>query len=105
MEKYVSTLVALVPDAKISYAGIDLKYEDIAWLDDRRQPTKAECDAAWPKVKYDIEYATAERARKVRYQNEADGLFFAAQRTDGDLSAWIAAVDSIKSELPYPAEL
>jgi hypothetical protein len=105
MEKYVSTLVALVPDAKISYTGLDVAYENIEWLDERPQPSKAECDAAWPQVEYDLTYASVEAARKRRYQNKTDGLFFAAQRDGGDLSAWTAAVEQIKAELPYPAPI
>jgi hypothetical protein len=105
MEKYVSTLVTLVPNAKISYTGLEVAYGDIEWLDERPQPSKAECDAAWPQVEYDLTYASVESARKSRYQNETDGLFFAAQRNGGDLSAWNAAVEEIKAELPYPAPI
>ena len=42
--------------------------------------------------------------RRARYQAETDGLFFAAQRDGGDLTAWKAAVDQIKADLPYPEE-
>jgi hypothetical protein len=31
-------------------------------------------------------------------------MFFAAQRDGGDLTAWVAAVDQIKSDLPYPVQ-
>lgn len=105
MEKYVSTLVTLVTDAKISYSGLEVAYEDIEWLDERTQPSKAECDAAWPQVEYDLTYASIEAARKSRYQNETDSLFFVAQRDSGDLTAWIAAVEQVKAELPYPAQI
>jgi hypothetical protein len=105
MEKYVSTLVSLVPDAKISYTGLDVAYEDIEWLDERTQPSKAECDAAWPQVEYDLTYKGVEVNRKHRYQKETDGLFFAAQRNGGDLATWTAAVNAIKAELPYPAPI
>jgi hypothetical protein len=102
MTDYVATLVNLVPNANISYAGVEVAYEDIEWLDERPQPTKAECDAAWPQVDYELKYARVEYERRWKYTNETDGMFFAAQRDGGDLSEWIAAVDAIKAELPYP---
>jgi hypothetical protein len=102
MTNYVATLVNLVPDALISYAGTEVSFESIEWQDSRPMPTKAECEAAWPQIEYQLTYASVERTRRERYQKETDGMFFAAQRTDGDLTAWNAAVDSIKAELPYP---
>jgi hypothetical protein len=102
MTDYVAALMYLVPDARVSYRGLDVKYEEIEWQDERPQPSKAECDAIWPQASYEAEYARVEQARRTRYTNETDGIFFAAQRADGDLSAWIAAVDAIKAELPYP---
>jgi hypothetical protein len=105
MTNYVTALVTLVPNANISYAGVDVAYEDISWLDERPQPTKAECDAAWPQIDYDLTYASVERQRRERYSNETDGIFFAAMRGDQDLTEWTAAVEAIKAELPYPAPL
>ena len=105
MTNYPMTLSTLVPGAKISYTGLDVAYEDITWSDDRTQPTKAECDAAWPQIEYDMAYASVVSARRARYQVETDGMFFAAQREGGDLAAWATAVDAIKAELPYPEEL
>lgn len=103
MTDYVATLVYLVPDAKISYTGLDVAYEDIDWQDERPQPTKEYCDEIWPQVKFERDYAQIERQRKQRYEDETDGLFFDAMRNDQDLTAWVAAVEKIKSELPYPA--
>lgn len=102
MTNYVAALVNLVPDALISYTGLDVPYESIEWQDSRPMPTKAACEAAWPEIEYELAYASIERARRDRYQKETDGMFFAAQRADGDLTAWAAAVDAIKSALPYP---
>jgi hypothetical protein len=102
MTNYVAALVHLVPNALISYTGVDVAYSDIEWLDTRPQPTKADCDAAWPQIDYELTYASIERQRRERYQAQTDGMFFAAQRADGDLTAWAAAVDLIKAELPYP---
>jgi hypothetical protein len=105
MTNYVAALMHLVPNANIRYQGIDITYEDIEWLDERTQPSKEDCDAVWPQVNYEQEYARIERARRQRYTEETDGMFFAVQRSDGDLSDWILAVDQIKSELPYPENL
>lgn len=105
MTDYVATLVALVPNALISYTGIEVDYDDIEWLDERTQPTRAECDAAWPQVEYELAYAQIELARRLRYTTETDGMFFDAMRSGGDLTEWTAAVDAIKAELPYPTPL
>jgi hypothetical protein len=102
MTNYVQALMYLVPNALVSYTGVDVAYEDIEWLDERPQPTKEDCEAVWPQASYEAEYASVERTRRQRYTNETDGMFFAAQRTGGDLTEWIAAVDAIKAELPYP---
>lgn len=103
MTDYVATLVYLVPDAKISYTGLNVAYEDIDWQDDRPQPTKEYCDEIWPQVKYERDYAQVQRQRESRYELETDGIFFDAMRGDQDLTEWTAAVEVIKSELPYPA--
>lgn len=102
MTNYPLTLSTLVPGASISYTGVDVAYEDITWSDERTQPTKADCDAAWPQIEYDMNYAAVERQRRDRYQRETDGMFFAAQRAGGEITEWAAAVDEIKAELPYP---
>jgi hypothetical protein len=91
-----------MPNALISYTGVEVDYDDIEWLDDRKQPTRKECDDAWPQVNYEMTYTQVEYARKRRYENETDGMFFAAMRADQDLTEWIAAVEAIKAELPYP---
>tara|TARA_R110000822_G_scaffold218795_1_gene353140 strand:- start:46 stop:369 length:324 start_codon:yes stop_codon:yes gene_type:complete len=105
MTNYVSTLVHLVPDAKFSYTGLDVAYEDIEWLDERPQPTKEFCESAWPAIGHELEYAKIKRERKIRYTAETDGLFFDAMRSGAELTEWIAAVEAIKAELPYPEQL
>lgn len=104
MTDYVLSIMHLVPDAKISYSGLDVSYEDIEWNDERTQPTKAECEQAYPQAKYEYDYAVIEAERKSRYEKETDGLFFDAMRTDQILTEWIAAVEAIKADLPYPTE-
>jgi len=100
MTDYAAVLTAIRPGAQWSLDGDD--YAGLTWLDDSPKPTKKTLDDAWPQVQYDREYAAVESARRARYQAQTDGLYFAAQREGGDLTAWQAAVDQIKADLPYP---
>jgi hypothetical protein len=100
MTDYAAVLTVIRPGAQWSLNGDT--YDGLTWLDDSPKPTKKTLDDAWPQVQYDREYADVEAARRARYQAETDGVFFAAQRDGGDLTAWQAAVDQIKAELPYP---
>lgn len=43
-------------------------------------------------------------SRQAAYREEADPLFFKAQRGDGTLDEWKAKVDEIKARFPYAAE-
>jgi hypothetical protein len=97
---YAAVLMAIRPYAVWTLDGD--QYEGLEWLDDSPKPTQAECDAAWPQVQYERQYAAVEAQRRARYQAETDGMFFAAQRENGDLTEWTAAVDAIKADLPYP---
>lgn len=105
MEKYVTTLATLKPGANFSYTGLDVAYEDIEWLSEEPQPTKEECDAAWPQIQYDIEYANVENARIERYRNNSDPLFFGWQREENTKQEWLDAVQAVKDATPYPAQL
>jgi hypothetical protein len=100
MTDYAAVLNAIRPGAQWTLNGDD--YAGLTWLDDSPKPTQAECDAAWPQVQYDRDHADIEAQRRARYQAETDGMFFAAQRENGDLTEWTAAVDAIKADLPYP---
>jgi len=97
---YAAVLTAIRPGAQWSLDGDD--YAGLTWLDDSPKPTQAELDAAWPTVQYERDHAAVEAQRRARYQTETDGMFFAAQRENGDLTGWVAAVDAIKADLPYP---
>lgn len=44
-----------------------------------------------------------EDARRVAYTQEADPLFFMAQRGEATMAEWEAKVAEIKSRYPYPA--
>jgi hypothetical protein len=100
MTDYPAVLTAIRPGAEWSLNGDT--YDGLTWLDDSPKPTKKTLDDAWPQVEYDNQYAAVKSARRARYQVETDGLFFEAQREGGDLTAWKAAVDQIKADLPYP---
>jgi len=100
MTDYAAVLEAIRPGARWTLNGDD--YAGLTWLDESPKPTKKTLDDAWPQVQYQRAYAEVEAARRARYQAETDGLFFAAQRDGGDLTAWKAAVDAIKADLPYP---
>jgi len=103
MTDYAAVLAAIRPGAKWTLDGDD--YSGLIWLDDSPKPTKKTLDDAWPQVKYDREHAAVEEARRARYQDETDGLFFEAMREDTpNLATWRAAVDQIKADLPYPEE-
>jgi len=102
MTDYPAVLTAIRPDAEWTLNGDD--YDGLTWLDDSPKPTKKTLDDAWPQVQYDRDHAAVEAARRARYQAETDGMFFAAQRENGDLTEWTAAVDAIKADLPYPEE-
>ena len=100
MTDYAAVLTSIRPGTLWSLNGDE--YSGLTWLDDSPKPTKKTLDDAWPQVQYDLEYAAVEAQRRARYQAETDGLFFEAQREGGDLTAWKAAVDQIKADLPYP---
>ena len=48
--------------------------------------------------------AVQEESRRVAYVNEADPLFFMAQRGEATVEEWQAKVAEIKARFPYPAE-
>jgi hypothetical protein len=82
----------------------DNDYATLVMLDDGPKPTKKSLEDRAAQVAHDRERAFVEQARRARYQSETDGMFFAAQREGGDLTAWQAAVAQIKTDLPYPEE-
>jgi hypothetical protein len=48
--------------------------------------------------------AVIESQRKAAYQEEADPLFFMAQRGEATMEEWTAKVAEIKARYPYPVE-
>ena len=45
----------------------------------------------------------AEAKRVAAYRNEADPLYFKAQRGEATMEEWLAKVEEIKARYPYPA--
>jgi len=102
MTDYAAVLAAVRPGAIWTLVGDD--YAGLVWLDDSPKPTKKGLDDIWPQVQYERDLDDVEAQRRARYQAETDGLYFQAMREDTPtLTAWIAAVDAIKADLPYPA--
>ena len=101
---YTSILVLDFPGCQWSLENNDLS--TLTWdkTNPVKKPTQKVLDDAWPRVNYALQFSFIESQRRTRYQAETDGMFFAAQREGGDLTAWTAAVDQIKADLPYPEE-
>lgn len=49
-------------------------------------------------------FAQQQTARAEAYRNEADPLFFKAQRGEATVEEWQAKVAEIKARFPYPSE-
>jgi hypothetical protein len=100
MTDYAAVLTAIRPGTLWTLDGDT--YAGLTWLDPSPKPTKKTLDDAWPHVQYDLAWQQIADERRARYQAKTDGMFFAAQRDNTDLTAWQAAVDQIKADLPYP---
>jgi hypothetical protein len=102
MTDYTLVLNINYPDSEWTMIGNDLK--SLIWMSAGKPPTQAQLDAAWPQTQYKLQHAAVEAQRRARYQAETDGLFFEAQRGDGNLDAWKAATAQIRADLPYPEQ-
>jgi hypothetical protein len=90
-----------------NYAGSEWtldgdNYDGLTWLSSTPKPTQAELDAQWPIVQYNKQYSQVEQNRRVAYENQSDGIYFAWQRGDATEAQWRAAVAKVKTENPYP---
>jgi hypothetical protein len=77
-------------------------YDGLNWLDSSPKPTQAELDAQWTTVQYDKQYAQVEQNRRIQYETQSDGVFFAWQRGDATELEWREAVAKVKAQNPYP---
>jgi hypothetical protein len=88
------------------YAGrqwsIGNDYATLVMYDGGPKPMKKALEDKYPEVAAMLATQQVEEARRLRYQAETDGMFFAAQRDGTSLDAWKAAVEQIKADLPYP---
>jgi hypothetical protein len=80
--------------------GVD--YSGLSWLSDSPKPTEAELEALWPTVEYDNAYKAVETARAQAYRETSDPIFFQYQRGDATEAEWLAAVQAVKDQHPYP---
>jgi hypothetical protein len=68
------------------------------------QLDQAKVDAAAIIVAQEQALAAAQRNRATAYRNEADPLFFKAQRGEATIEEWQLKVAEIRSLYPYPNE-
>ena len=103
MTDYAAVLTVLAPGASWSMSGNDMA--TLEWYDETVPPTQAECDAAWPQVAWDAEYAAVQAARHAAYVTDADPVFFRWQRQQATEQEWLAAVSGVDAANPYPEPL
>jgi hypothetical protein len=100
---YVAVLAALYPNSPWAVDGSD--YDGLTWLDENTpMPSRAELDAAWPAVEYDLSYALVRVARHAAYAapDGHDAIFLQWQRGDAKEQDWLDAVQAVKDAHPYP---
>jgi hypothetical protein len=78
------------------------EYDGLTWLSDTPKPAEAELEALWPEVQYDNAYKAVETARAQAYRETSDPIFFQYQRGDATEAEWLAAVQAVKDQHPYP---
>lgn len=57
---------------------------------------------AWEAGAYDRDMLAVQRKRQQAYRDEADHLFFYAERGNGTKQAWLAKIAEIDARYPYP---
>lgn len=77
-------------------------YEGLDWLDSTPKPTQAELDAQALTVDYNNQVTVVETTRRLQYEAQSDGIYFAWQRGDATEIQWRDAVAKIKADNPYP---
>jgi len=83
-----------------------LRGDDLEWLDQvQTEPTEAEIQAELDRLIADQPRKIAQQQRATAYRNEADPLFFKAQRGEATIEEWEAKVAEIRSRYPYPLEV
>jgi len=100
---YALAFAKLVPGAQWTCSGSLDDYDNFIWLDQRPQPSKAECDAVMAEAVAEKERAVAESKRRKAYRAEADPLYFGFQRGENTEQEWLDKVAEIRARYPYPA--
>jgi hypothetical protein len=60
---------------------------------------------AWIAGAYDREYAAVEQARQSAYQQHSDPIMAQYLRDEATKEEWLAAVQKVKDEHPYPEKV
>lgn len=100
---YALAFAKLLPGAQWTCSGSLDDYNNYTWLDQRPQPSKAECDAVMTEAVAEKERAVAESKRRKAYRAEADPLYFGFQRGENTEQEWLDKVTEIRARYPYPA--
>ena len=95
---FVNAIQSLVPNAKCAVNG-DC-YEGIIWYDERPLPSKEAIQAEFERLQALEPARVAGENRHQAYINEADPLFFKAQRGEATMEEWQAKVAEIKARFP-----
>lgn len=99
--------IALILSTKFASSQWSLDgndYEGLTWLDDSPKPSKKELESLWPDVQFEAEYEIVEKQRQTAYQQEADPIFFQAQRGKKTEKEWLAKIAEIDERYPYPVK-
>jgi hypothetical protein len=76
----------------------------VEWNGPDPQPTEAELEAAYTAAIAELALEQAKQQRATAYRNEADPLFFKAQRGEATIEEWQLKVAEIRSLYPYSNE-
>jgi hypothetical protein len=88
--------------AETNWTITDNKYESLEWFDDSAKPTRKELEELAPIVEYENAQSEVENTRRAQYALVSDPLFFGYQRGENTKEEWLAAVQAIKDQNPYP---
>lgn len=103
MITYAHVFARLAPGATWKCDGDLTNYDNFTWLDDRPQPSKADCDAILATLEAEEAHDQVKQARQSAYQAEADPLYFGWQRGENTEQDWLDKVADIRARYPYPS--
>jgi hypothetical protein len=99
MTTIADVLQSLRPKAE--YRTYGAEYSGIEWLDQfQTKPTEAEVSAELARLQALEPARIAGENRRQAYINEADPLFFKAQRGEATMEEWQAKIAEIKARFP-----